>query len=106
MPQPKEHVSAAARQSAYRKRCVKANSLVLASKGLPQLPAIPTIPGWPRWNSMFQMTHALLTTAMDEMQAYSDDRSETWQEGAKGEEHQEKIASVEAVLEALDELSP
>lgn len=104
MPQPRGHASSAARQAAYRKRCGTAHSLVLAAKGLPQLPAIPMIAGRARWNASLMAAHTLATTVMDEMQAYYDDRSENWQESAKGEEHQEKIAAVEAVLEALDEL--
>ena len=68
------------------------------------LPSIATIPGWTRWNASFTAAHALVANSLSEMQDYFDDRSESWQEGERGEEHQERIASVEAALDALAEL--
>ena len=50
------------------------------------------------------MAHDLIDGAVSEMQDYYDDRSDAWQESERGEDHQERIASVEAVLEALGEL--
>jgi hypothetical protein len=63
------------------------------------------MPGWPRWNAAFAHAQELVADALREMQDYFEDRSESWQDGERGEEHQEKIASVEAVLEALSELT-
>jgi hypothetical protein len=105
MPQPKYHVSAAARQAAYRKRCEKARKSALAAKALPALPTIPTMPGWKRWNASFVAAYEMIADTLSEMQGYFDDRSESWQESDRGDEHQERIASVEAALEALAELS-
>ena len=62
------------------------------------------MPGWPRWKATFRMAHDLIDGAVSEMQDYYDDRSDAWQESERGEDHQERIASVEAVLEALGEL--
>lgn len=104
MPQPRKHASPAARQAAYRARSEQAHQIAMAAKGLPSLPALATIPGWPRWNAAFRMAHDLVEGAVSEMQNYYDDLSETWQESERGEEHQERLASVEAVLEALGEL--
>ena len=106
MPQPKIHVSAAARQAAYRERCEQARQLALSAKGLPSLPVISSLPGWTRWNASFRAAQELIACNLSEMQDYYDDRSESWQESERGEEHQERIASVEAVLDALGELIP
>jgi len=104
MPQQRKHHTSAARQQAYRARCEQARQNAMAAKGLPSLPAIATLPGWTRWNASFTAAHALVANSLHEMQEYFDDRSEGWQESERGEDHQEKIASVEAVLDALDEL--
>jgi hypothetical protein len=106
MPQPRRHVSAAARQAAYRERCEQARQIALTQKGLPSLPAISSLPGWARWNASFKAAQELIACNLGEMQDYFDDRSESWQESERGEEHQERIACVEAVLDALGELIP
>lgn len=62
------------------------------------------MPGWARWNASFQAAHALLADTLGEMQDYYEDRSESWQESDRGDEHQEKITSVEAVVDALSDL--
>ncbi|MDQ2997092.1 MAG: hypothetical protein M3R61_08565 [Chloroflexota bacterium] len=104
MPQPKKYASHADRQTAYRRRCEQAREVEIAGKGLPRLPAISTLPGWPRWNATFRMAHDLIAGAVTELQEYFDGRSESWQESERGEEHQERTASAEAALEALDPL--
>jgi hypothetical protein len=38
------------------------------------------------------------------MQEYFDDRSEAWQEGERGDEHQERVALVEATVDAMSDL--
>src|SRR5580700_812170 len=105
MPRPKIHASAAARQAAFRVRRESARQAGLTAKGLPALPAIPSMPGWPRWNASFESAQELIACNLSEMQDYFDARSESWQEGQRGEEHQEKVASVEAVLDALSVLT-
>lgn len=105
MPRPKIHASAAARQAAFRVRREQARQAVLAAKGLPALPPIPSMPGWARWNASFASAQEMITRTLGEMQDYFEDRSESWQEGERGEEHQEKIALVEAALDALGDLT-
>ncbi len=104
MPQQRKHNPNAARQEAYRARREQSRQIALAAKGLPSLPSIATIPGWTRWNASFTAAHALVADSLREMQEYFDDRSESWQEGERGEDHQERIASVEAALDAIDQL--
>lgn len=105
MPQPRKHSDPAARQAAYRARCVKARQAQLQQRGLPPLPAIATLPGWARWRASFTAAHALVENTLDEMRDYFNDRSERWQESERGEEHQEKIGQVETALDALSELN-
>lgn len=104
MPQERKHVSSAARQAAYRARREQSRVEELSSKGLPSLPVIATVPGWTRWNASFGAAHALMARSLEEMQDYFEDRSQSWQESQRGEDHQEKIASVEAVLDGLSDL--
>ena len=104
MPQERKYASSAARQSAYRKRCERARRIELRAKGLPALPAISTMPGWPRWNAIYKMAHALMDGAVCEQLEYFDGRSDNWKEGERGEDHQERTASAEAVRDGLDEL--
>ncbi len=104
MPQPKQHASAAARQAAFRARREQRRQAEMAAKGLPVLPSIPSIPGWPRWNASFQTAYQLIAESLSEMQDYFEERSENWQESQRGDDHQEKIASVEAVQDALSDL--
>jgi hypothetical protein len=105
MPQPKKYASPAARQAAYRQRCEQARQGTLARKGLPSLPVIATMPGWPRWNASFRSAQELIAETLGEMADYFEDRSESWQESERGEDHQEKMTSVEAVLDALTDLT-
>ena len=97
--------SAAAEQAAYRKRCEAARKRVLASKGLPQLPAISTMPGWPRWTASLSTARELIERTVEEMQEYFDERSEEWQEGEKAPVFQERIDEVQAMLDAMSELT-
>jgi hypothetical protein len=105
MPQPRKHDTPAQRQAAYRARTEATRSAELAQRGLPSLPSIPSLPGTLRWNAALRYITAMLTTVQTEMRDYFEDRSESWQEGERGEEHQEKMASVEAVLDALSDLN-
>ncbi|SRR5258708_21495287 len=104
MPQPRIHGSNAARQAAFRARRQQARQQELAAKGLPALPPIPSLPGWARWKASFQVAHALIAESLGEMQDYYEDRSESWQESDRGEQHQEKIIAVEEIADALSDL--
>ena len=106
MPQPRKHASGAARQAAFRARREEARQVEVAAKGLPSLPAISSMPGWTRWNASLKAAHELIADTLGEMQDYYEDRSERWQESERGETHQEKTSSVEAVFEALGDLLP
>jgi hypothetical protein len=104
MPQPRKHASAAARQSAYRRRLGASRQAALAAKGLPPLPAIASMPGRARWDASLTNARDLIATTLTEMQEYFDDRSDPWQASDRGAEHEERMTDVENVLDALQEL--
>ena len=105
MPQARKYASRAEQQAAYRRRCESARKSVLASKGLPQLPAISTMPGWLRWNASLSAARELVERTYDEMQDYFDERSEEWHEGEKAPPFQERIEEVQALMDAMVELT-
>ena len=104
MPQSKKHPTHAARQAAYRDRCELARRAQLTERALPALPPISSFPGTARWNAAIRRASELLETIRAEMESYHDDRSTEWQESERGDEHQERIAQVEAALDAVSEL--
>lgn len=57
-----------------------------------------------RWTELLNQASAALTTRRDEMQEYFDERSESWQEGEKGAEFQERIDALDSILEELADL--
>jgi len=106
MPRPRSYASHAARQAAYRRRQQQARAAELRAKGLPPLPAIPSMPGDARWRQALAHAQLLLSSVLDEMQAYFDDRSETWQEGDRGATFQERIDAVQECVDAVEAAQP
>ena len=104
MSQARKYASAAHRQAAYRLRRSQAGLAQLRERGLPALSPIPTMPGAARWKAALVHAEHLLSTVSEEMQGYFDDRSEVWQESDRGEEHEERAAAVDEVLDALRDL--
>jgi hypothetical protein len=92
------------RQAAYRVRQAAARQQELADRGLPSFPSLPTLPGTARWKGAIQRCVVLLTLVCTEMTAYYDARSETWQDGERGEAHQEQIDALNDLLTTLEEL--
>src|SRR5688500_14144562 len=104
MPTPRRHTNQAARQAAYRRRLAQARERELAARGLPALPAIATMPGHARWQALIRQASRLLQTVAEEMQEYSDERSETWQESERGTAFLEHLQAVEDAQRAAEEL--
>jgi hypothetical protein len=102
MPQPRKHTTHAARQAAYRKRQEEARRTALLAKGLLPLPAIPAMPGNPRWNQIFDNTTQMLQGALEQMEAYSEERSEAWQESEAAERHQERMTAIQEIVDMLE----
>lgn len=104
MPQRKLHASQACRQTAYRQRCELARQTLLEELNLPPLPALPQVPGTRRWRQAVANAVGLLRMVEQEMQDYYDGRSETWQEGGKGEAFQERLDAICQSREGVEEV--
>jgi|SRR6478609_8471833 len=105
MPTPRRYASQAERQAAYRRRQAEARGKEQAAKGLPPLPAIASLPGHARWQGLLGQAGLLLRTVQEEMQEYYDGRSQSWQEGERGEAFREHLQAVQEVQEAAEDLS-
>ncbi len=97
----KQRAQTALRQERFRKRQALTRQAEQTAKGLPALPAIPSLPGHARWRAMIAQALTLLESASEEMQSYSEDRSDAWQESVQAEELQ---AKVELLQEAVAQL--
>lgn len=104
VPQPKIHASHAQRQAAYRQRCHQGRLQQLNEKGLPALPALPQIPGTARWKQALSNAIDLLTMVEQEMEAYYDDRSVTWQDGDKGNDFHNRLDALCRAREGVEEV--
>lgn len=101
MPQPRQHPDNAAKQRAYRARQAQARAAELQAKGLPGTPPLPTIPARARWQALLAHARAAMETVQLEMQAYWDDRSESWQESERGIAVAEDLAQLGTVLDEV-----
>ena len=97
----KQRAQTAARQERFRKRQALTRSAEQTAKGLPALPVIASLPGHARWRAMISQAQILLSTASEEMQSYSEDRSDAWQESIQAEE---LLAKMEVLQETVSQL--
>jgi hypothetical protein len=97
----KQRAQTAARQQRFRERQALTRSGEQTAKGLPSLPAIASLPGHARWRAMISQAQMLLNTASEEMQSYSEDHSDAWQESIAAED---LLAKVELLQEAVAQL--
>jgi hypothetical protein len=104
MPQPRKYASDAERKAAYRGRQAEARRVELQAKGLPPVPAISTMPGTARWKALIACATFALTATHKEMEAYRDQRSESWQESEAAELLQSRIDAIESALGSLEEV--
>ena len=105
MPQTRKYDSNAKRQAAYRQRAIQSRAAQLQARALPASPAIPTMPGTARWSAALNQALSQLETVRDEMQEYYTERSQTWQEGERGEEFQQKLDTLEELIDRLSEMT-
>ena len=105
MPTPRRYANPAERQAAYRQRQVEARRKEQAAKGLPPLPAVASLPGYTRWQALLQQAGLLLGTIQEEMQEYYDGRSQSWQEGERGEAFLERLQAIQEAQAAVEDLT-
>ena len=101
MAQPRKHSTCAERQAAYRRRLRNASGSPLA---LPVAAGPSSMPSTARWRTALDMATRLLQTVAEEMQSYSDERSERWQEGQSAEAFYETLDQVNTLQDQLDDL--
>jgi hypothetical protein len=104
MPTPKKYETEAEKHRAYRERKAAARLAELQQKGLPPVPPIATMPGTARWKALHEQAVKALETIRDEMQSYSEERSEQWQESERGEEFAARLEALEEMLSSLSDL--
>ncbi len=74
----------------------------LLRKGLPASSAIASMPGKARWNGALGQALDLMGMVCEEMQAYQEERSESWKEGERGTALLERIEELEEIRECLE----
>jgi hypothetical protein len=104
MPPSRRYAANAAKQRAYRARQAHAREEELRAKGLPPRAPLPTIPTRARWEGLVEQARQMLALARDEMQTYSDDRSEAWHESDRAAAFLEYLDHLHAALDDLDGL--
>lgn len=103
MPRVRKHATDADRQAAYRQRRSSQRSAMVIA-GLPALPKPTALPGTARWRQGIAEAQRLLEVVQQEMQEYYDQRSETWQEGEKGDAFQERLDAIADVAAQIGDL--
>lgn len=104
MPQPAKYPSNAAPQAAYRARCQEAQKQQAKQCGLPPLPSLPSVPGTVRWRAALALAYALVEEICTQMQAYTEERSEAWQESERAQEMLTRLEALEEVREQMQTL--
>lgn len=101
MAQPRKHTTNAERQAAYRARLCDTVDHPL---GLPVAAGPSSMPSSARWRVALDRAVRLLQTVSDEMQEYSDERSERWHEGTSSDRFHETLDQLNDLLGQADEL--
>jgi hypothetical protein len=60
------------------------------------------MPGNARWRGAISQAICLLTGVVSEMEDYFAERSEEWQESSRGEDHQQRLETVQEIINALE----
>jgi len=102
MPQPAKYPNQAARQAAYRVRRQQAVLDQAQERGLPPLPNLPAMPGTRRWKAALTLAHRLVAEICEQMQDYSDQRSEAWQESERAQEFVARLEALQELREQID----
>ena len=95
MPRTRQYQNNGERQAAYRRGRAQATPA-----------AIPSAPGRSRWKALIKAASVLLNCAGNEMQDYSDQRSEAWQDSQPGESLAEMLESLQKAAAILEDITP
>ena len=97
----RRYATNAERQAAYRTR---QEGVPIPPLYLPALAPLSTVPSTARWRSALDLATRLLQAVSEEMQAYSDERSEAWHDGERAETLHENLDQVNEMLGQIDDL--
>lgn len=101
MAQARKHTTNAERQAAYRARLRNRDENQFS---LPGAAGPSSMPSTARWRKALNQATLLLQTVGEEMQAYSDERTERWHEGQSAEIFHETMDQVVELQTQLDDL--
>ncbi len=101
MARMRKYATNAERQAAYRSRQREAS---LPPLYLPALCPLSQVPSKGRWRVAIDLAARLLDTVAEEMQAYSDERSEYWHEGESAQRFHENLDRIIDLQEQIDDL--
>jgi hypothetical protein len=100
MPTPRKHENASAKQRAYRERQITRR--LEGSRPGKRFGSHRAATA--RCKTVQAQTLELLCSLKEELQAYWDDRSETWQESERGEAFQNLIEQVEEACSSVENI--
>lgn len=101
MPKMPRNANATERQAAYR---ATRSEEQMPPVYLPALSALSAVPSKGRWKMAIDLAARLLQNVADEMQAYSDERTQWWHEGDTAESFHENLDQVNELQGQLDDL--
>ena len=101
MPRMRRYSTNAERQAAYRSR---QRQTQVPPLHLPALAPLSTVPSTARWKMAIDLAERLLANVAEEMQDYSDNRSERWHEGDVAQRFHENLDMVTDVKDQIDDL--
>jgi hypothetical protein len=102
MARMRRYATSAQRQGAYRSQAHQAPPEL--GLYLPALAPLSSMVSPGRWKSAIDLAARLLETVAEEMQAYSDQRSERWHDDDTAQRFQENLDQVCDIYGQLDDL--
>ena len=104
MSAPRKYANNAERQAAYRARYASQVKIESGLRSLVAPPRIPPAMGHRRWNTMMVQACSMVETAIGEMEAYYEEKSEAWQDSERGERLSEKLESAQEIAALMRDL--
>ena len=101
MARMREYTTFAERQAAYRGRQTEVS---LPPLYMPALCPLYLIPNTGRWCLAVDLAARLLQTVGEEMQAYSDERTQQWHEGPVADRFHENLHELNDLQAKIDDL--
>lgn len=101
MPRMRRYATSAERQAAHRSCLTDGH---LPPLYLPALVPLSTVPTANRWRLAIDLAQRLMSNVAEEMQDYSDQRSERWHEGDVADRFHQNLDQVNNIKDQIDDL--